>query len=124
MVAQAIRAGKHVLCEKPLTITAGQARTLAGLAAEHGVLLAEAMWIKFHPAIQQARQAVSTGVIGDIGYVHVAIGFPVPYDADSRYWNATNGGGALLDLGVYTLAFGPTLPRNPRPRQRLRTHRP
>ena len=57
MTAQAIRAGKHVLCEKPFTVNAAQARLLADLAREHDVFLMEAMWMKFNPTVRRLRES-------------------------------------------------------------------
>ena len=104
MAAQAIQVGKHVLCEKPLTLNAAQARQLAGLARERGVFLMEAMWTKFNPTIQRLRQVVDAGTVGAVRHVTAAMGFPAPATAD-RFWRADLGGGALLDLGVYVITF-------------------
>jgi len=57
MAADAIQAGKHVLCEKPLTVNTAQASRLADLAQERNVFLMEAMWMKFNPAVQRGRSA-------------------------------------------------------------------
>ena len=104
MTAQAIQAGKHVLCEKAFTVNAAQARQLAGLAQEHNVFLMEAMWMKFNPTVQRLREIVGAGTIGAIRHITAAMGFPVPA-ASTRFWSAEQGGGALLDLGVYVVTF-------------------
>jgi predicted dehydrogenase len=104
MTAQAIQAGKHVLCEKPFTVNAAQARLLASLAREHDVFLMEAMWTKFNPTVRQLRETVGAGTIGAVRHITAAMGFPVPA-ASSRFWSAEQGGGALLDLGVYVITF-------------------
>jgi len=104
MAAQAIQAGKHVLCEKAFAVNAAQARRLAGLARERGVFLMEAMWTKFNPTVQRLCEVVDAGTIGTVRHVTAAMGFPVPA-ASSRYWSAEQGGGALLDLGVYAISF-------------------
>ena len=104
MTAQAIRAGKHVLCEKPFTVNAAQARRLADLARDHNVFLMEAMWMKFNPTVRRLREVVEAGTIGAVRHITAAMGFPVPAAA-TRFWSAEQGGGALLDLGVYVLTF-------------------
>ena len=104
MAAQAIQAGKHVLCEKPLTVNAAQASRLADLAQERNVFLMEAMWMKFNPAVQRLREIVNAGTIGTVRHITTGMGFPAPSTA-SRFWSAEQGGGALLDLGVYVITF-------------------
>ena len=104
MTAQAIRAGKHVLCEKPFTVNAAQARRLADLAREHNVFLMEAMWMKFNPIVRRLREVVEAGTISAVRHITAAMGFPVPA-ASGRFWSAEQGGGALLDLGVYVITF-------------------
>lgn len=103
--AQAIRAGKHVLCEKPLTMTAAEATELGRLARHHGVFLMEAMWTKFTPAVRHAVAVVEAGEIGEPLFVQAGLGFPVPPDGPRRYWDPALGGGALFDMGVYTIAL-------------------
>ena len=102
---EALLAGKHVLCEKPLTMTAGEARELGRIAAEHGVFLMEAMWTKFSPAVQRAVELVRSGAIGEPRFFQAGLGFPVPADGPQRYWDPALGGGALYDLAVYPVAL-------------------
>ena len=104
MAADAIQAGKHVLCEKPLTVNTAQASRLADLAQERNVFLMEAMWMKFNPAVQRLREIVNAGTIGTVRHITTGMGFPAPPTA-SRFWSAEQGGGALLDLGVYVITF-------------------
>ena len=75
MTAQAIRAGKHVLCEKAFTVNAAQARQLAALARERNVFLMEAMWMKFNPTVQRLREIVGAGTIGAVRHITAAMGF-------------------------------------------------
>lgn len=103
--SQALRAGKHVLCEKPLTMTADEARALGRIAAEHGVFLMEAMWMKFSPALRQAQALVQSGTIGTPQLLQAGLGYPVPADGPRRFWDAALGGGALYDMGIYTLTL-------------------
>lgn len=103
--SQALRAGKHVLCEKPLTMTAEETRTLGRIAREHGVFLMEAMWMKFSPAMRQAAEWVEQGRIGEPRLLQAGLGYPVPPDGPKRFWDAALGGGALYDMGVYTITL-------------------
>ncbi|APU14423.1 MULTISPECIES: Gfo/Idh/MocA family protein [Actinoalloteichus] len=101
----ALLAGKHVLCEKAFTLTAEQAQELVTLAAERSRFLMEAMWTRFNPLIQRLRTLVADGEIGVLRTVSADFGFAVPYDPAARLWDPVQGGGALLDLGVYPVSF-------------------
>lgn len=102
---KAIRAGKHILCEKPMTTNAPDARKLAALAKEKGVFLMEALWTRFLPAIEKAESWVKEGRIGNPRGVKATIcarRTPAEYP---RLFDPAKGGGALLDLGIYGLHF-------------------
>jgi predicted dehydrogenase len=103
--AQALRAGKHVVCEKPLTMTAAEAEDLLQLSQQNSAFLMEAMWMKFTPAMTMVLDLIRSGAIGEPRLIQAGAGFPVPPDGPARYWVAELGGGALYDLGVYTLAL-------------------
>ena len=97
----AIAAGKHVLCEKPLVLTGREAEELAEAAKVKGVFLMEAMWSRFLPATQQAAQWVRDGRIGSLRSVSAS--FCVSRDPEEyrRLYDPALGGGAFFDLGVY-----------------------
>jgi len=101
--------GKHVLCEKPLAINATQARRMADAARSHDLLLMEAMWTRFLPAIVAVRALLAEGAIGRPRMMAAEFGFAAPYDPDSRLFNPHLGGGALLDLGIYPLSLASML---------------
>ncbi len=101
----ALRAGKAVLCEKPLTVSPDEARALIGVAEATGGYLAEAMWTHFLPAVQTARQWAADGRIGEVRHLKVDFGHRIPYDPSSRVYDLDLAGGALLDIGVYPLAL-------------------
>jgi predicted dehydrogenase len=105
VVEIALAAGKAVLCEKPLTHDLGESTRLAELALSTGTFLMEAMWTRFNPLVQQLRQTVLDGTLGEIRSIHASFGFPAPFDPAGRLWDRSRGGGALLDLGVYTVDF-------------------
>ncbi|MGG5173931.1 Gfo/Idh/MocA family protein [Pseudarthrobacter sp. J1763] len=105
-IAQAaIKAGKHVLVEKAITINAHEAQELITLAQEHKVFLMEAMWSRFLPSIQRAFEIVQSGELGEIKWISADLGFPAPYDPEARLWARRDGGGALLDVSVYPLLW-------------------
>ncbi|MEY9939605.1 Gfo/Idh/MocA family protein [Streptacidiphilus sp. MAP5-3] len=103
--ALCLDAGRAVLCEKPLTLDAAQARSLVELARSRGVFLMEAMWMRFNPAIRRAVELVRDGVIGDVRTVHADFGIAGPFEPSHRLRNPALGGGALLDLGVYPVSL-------------------
>lgn len=101
----AIRSGKHVLVEKPMALNADQAAQLVEEAHAAGLLCLEAMWMRTQPLIRQVQQQVAEGLIGDVVCVQASFPVAVDYQPDSRLFDRNNGGGALLDLGVYAGAF-------------------
>jgi predicted dehydrogenase len=103
----AIAAGKPVLVEKPLTLNAAGAREVFAAASAAGVFAMEAMWMRTHPLIRQAQELVAAGELGEVRAVQADFGFALDYDPGHRLFDRDNGGGALLDLGIYpaTLAW-------------------
>jgi predicted dehydrogenase len=101
----AISAGKHVLVEKPFTVTADEAHDIVHAARQAGAFAMEAMWTRYLPQTDIIRQLLADGALGDVSLVTADLGFACPYNADSRWWNPSLGGGALLDLGVYPISF-------------------
>ncbi|MGH2453653.1 MAG: Gfo/Idh/MocA family protein [bacterium] len=97
---RAVAAGKHVLCEKPLGVDAGEAEAMAGAAAHAGVLLQEAFMYRFHPQIERLEALVKEGTIGRPWLVRAAFSFPVRSGEDIRL-SRELGGGGLLDVGCY-----------------------
>ncbi|SFB84365.1 Predicted dehydrogenase [Nocardioides terrae] len=101
----ALEAGKHVLCEKPLTLSTGDAETLIALAAERGLLLMEAMWTATHPLVRCLLAGMREGRFGTPRQVHADLGSRVDADPTSRMFDPALGAGALLDMGIYPLTF-------------------
>ncbi len=101
----AIDAGKHVLIEKPLTLNATHAREVLTAARDKGVFAMEAVWMRANPLILKAQEIVARGVIGDVVAVHADFSIGLDFDPAHRLFDLANGGGALLDLGVYPLHF-------------------
>ena len=100
-----LNAGKAVLCEKPFCINARQAKAMIDTARAKGVFLMEAMWTRFLPGIVQVREWLAEGAIGDVQMVNADFGFGASFNIESRLFDPERGGGALLDVGVYTVAF-------------------
>jgi len=101
----AMKAGKHILCEKPVTVSSDECRQLIDTAKEQGVFFMEAIWTYFLPAIRKAQAWVDAGRIGRIRHLKADFGYPLPYDANRREYDADLAGGCLLEMGVYTVAI-------------------
>jgi predicted dehydrogenase len=103
------RAGKHVLCEKPLALNAAEVRAMAGAAEKHGVALLEAFMYRFHPQFTKALALIRAGRIGEVRLVRSAFTFlNVGHDENYR-WNPQMGGGALYDVGCYPVNAARTI---------------
>lgn len=98
-----LKAGKAVLCEKPLCVNARQAEELIACAKENGVFLMEAMWTRFLPAIRQAQQLISDGVIGRVMGLEAHFCYASTPEEEAKLFDHTMAGGSLLDVGVYGL---------------------
>lgn len=101
----AIAAGKPVLVEKPFTRDAHEARLVVDAARAAGVLVVEAMWTRFLPGTDVVRQLLADGVLGELETVVADHGQHFPFDPGHRLYAPDLGGGALLDLGIYPVAF-------------------
>ncbi|SOU01552.1 dehydrogenase [Xanthomonas arboricola pv. fragariae] len=101
----ALRAGKHVLIEKPITTCADDARVLVQEARQRGLFLMEAMWSRYLPHTSVLRQLLADGALGELRHVFADLSQRGPDDATHRQRNPALGGGALLDLGVYAVQF-------------------
>jgi dihydrodiol dehydrogenase / D-xylose 1-dehydrogenase (NADP) len=106
LVQEALNCGKHVLCEKPMTMRAEDTAACIELARERGLFLMEGMWTRCFPAVREARRLLSelgtaVSVLSDFGFrAH-------PQEDFSRLYNPKLGGGATFDIGVYPLAVVP-----------------
>lgn len=101
----ALRAGKAVLVEKTFTATVAGAEDIVATARATGVFAMEAMWTRFQPAIIAARALIEDGAIGEVRQVQADLGVDRPYDETDRLFDPAQGGGALLDLGVYVVSI-------------------
>ena len=101
----ALRAGKHVLVEKPFTMNAVEAREIVQVARETERFAMEAMWTRFLPHVGVIRDWLERGLLGDIVTVTADHGQWFAEDPEFRLFAPELGGGALLDLGVYPVSF-------------------
>jgi len=100
-----LKAGKAVLCEKPLAINEGQAQQMANVARTEKLFLMEAMWTRFLPIIVKVREWLAQGLIGRARMVTADFGFRADWIPKHRLFNPELGGGALLDVGVYCVSM-------------------
>ncbi len=101
----ALNAGKHVLVEKPFTLNAPEARAVVDLARTRNLVVLEAMWTRFLPHMRRIREVVASGVLGTVRSVVADHTRDLPDDPAHRLNAMELGGGALLDLGIYPIAF-------------------
>ncbi len=100
-----IEAGKHVLCEKPLTIDEKSAERVIAKARSRGVFLMEAFMYRCHPLLRQVLARLEADEIGQVRHVRADFGFRVPRDPKGRLFDLALGGGSILDVGGYPVSF-------------------
>ncbi|MFY0594663.1 Gfo/Idh/MocA family protein [Roseivirga sp.] len=103
----ALKAGKHVLCEKPMGISSQEIAKMTEVAKSSGKFLMEAMWMRFLPAYKSAINCVKSGEIGKVNYATASFGFRSEdkLTKEGRLLNPELAGGALYDVGVYPLTI-------------------
>lgn len=102
---KAVNSGKHVLCEKAITVNAKQLDEVAALAIKKNVAVAEAMTIYHMPLYKRLKEIVDSGAIGKVKMIQVNFGSCKEYDVKNRFFSKELAGGALLDIGVYAASF-------------------
>jgi xylose dehydrogenase (NAD/NADP) len=100
---RALEAGKHVLCEKPLSRHPGEVEAAFDLAEQRGLLLMEAFMFRHHPQTTRLQQLVADGAVGRLRMIRGAFSFPLTNPSDVRMSTALDGGG-LMDVGCYCLS--------------------
>jgi predicted dehydrogenase len=98
----ALQAGKHVLCEKPFTANAAQAREVAAAADGTGLVVMEAFHYRYHPLARRMTELVGSGELGRLQRIETAMCFPLPVFSNIRY-DFGLAGGALMDAGCYAV---------------------
>lgn len=101
---EALKQGKHVLCEKSITLNAGELAEAVELAKEHQVVFAEAMTIYHMPLFKRLREIADSGALGPLRMIQMNFGSYKDYDMTNRFFSRSLAGGALLDIGVYALS--------------------
>lgn len=102
---QAVEHGKHVLCEKAITVNAKQLREVLDIAEKKKVVVMEAMTIYHMPLYQRLKERIESGALGAIKMIQVNFGSCKEYDVSNRFFSRELAGGALLDIGVYAASF-------------------
>lgn len=106
LALQAMRAGKHVLVEKPAAVNAADFEEMTACAREQKVFLMEAVWTRFFPLAEAVRSCLDSGEIGQVRVVQSAFAFRSdPSEGSGRLFDPERAGGGLLDVGVYNLHF-------------------
>ena len=103
----ALAAGKHVLCEKPFTANAAEAREITELAAKSDRVVMEAFHYRYHPLALRIEEIIASGELGNLERVEAALCFPLPKFTDIRY-NYSLAGGATMDAGCYAVNMART----------------
>lgn len=103
LTIRALEAGKHVLCEKPFTMNASEAVQVAEVSKRTGKQVMEAFMWRFHPQVQQARDIIESGQIGELHLIRPSFSFTLGNPLDIRAVKSL-GGGALYDIGTYCVS--------------------
>jgi len=108
-----LEAGKPVLAEKPFGLCRAEVEPLVELARARGVLCMEALWTRFLPSFRTALEIAQSGRIGAVRHIVADFGFAAAQDPSSRLWDPAQGGGSLLDIGIYPLFLARAFLGNP-----------
>jgi predicted dehydrogenase len=100
-----IEMGKHVLCEKPLTVDASSTERVLDAAKRRRVFLLEGYMYRCHPLLAALLERLQRGDIGQLRHIKADFGFRVPRDPNGRLFDLELGGGAIWDVGGYCLSF-------------------
>ncbi len=102
---KALKAGKHVLCEKSITLNSDELEEAIALAEENHVVLAEAMTLYHMPIYKKLKEIIDSGKLGPLNVIQMNFGSYKDYNMKNRFFNRNLAGGAMLDIGVYALSF-------------------
>lgn len=102
---KALQAGKHVLCEKPIAMSAQETQGMVDLAREKGVFLMEALWSRFFPISVWLRELIASGKMGKVSNVMADFSYQAEYDPEYRFFKKELGGGAMRGAGIYPLSM-------------------
>ncbi|AJA49951.1 putative dehydrogenase [Clostridium pasteurianum DSM 525 = ATCC 6013] len=102
---KAVKNGKHVFCEKAITVNAKQLDKVVAIAKEKNLVVTEGMTLYHMPLYKKLKEIVDSGAIGKVKMVQVNFGSCKEYDVKNRFFSKELAGGALLDIGVYATSF-------------------
>lgn len=105
MIRQALLAGKHVFCEKAITVNAHQLEECVALAKERNLVLSDGVTLFHMPLYKKLARIVASGKLGAVKMIQVNFGSCKEYDVTNRFFSKELAGGALLDIGVYAVSF-------------------
>ncbi|MET2983901.1 Gfo/Idh/MocA family protein [Aureibaculum conchae] len=100
---KALEYGKHVLCEKPLSINRKEAEKMIALSKSRNLFFMEGLWTRFNPTFVAVKERIDNGEIGKVKYIKADFSFKSEHALDSRVFNLDLAGGALLDIGIYPI---------------------
>ena len=101
---EAMKQGKHVLCEKPMGVNKKEVAQMIDCAKANNVFLMEGLWSRFNPALLKMKSLLDEGVIGEVKYIQADFAFnAMDRPLNSRVWNPELAGGSLLDIGIYPI---------------------
>ena len=102
---KALAGGKHVLCEKSITLNSTELEEAIKLAEDNHVVFAEAMTLFHMPLYKKLDELVNDGSLGAVNLITMNFGSYKEYDMKNRFYNRSLAGGAMLDIGVYAISF-------------------
>ncbi|MCI9049148.1 MAG: Gfo/Idh/MocA family oxidoreductase [Coprobacillus sp.] len=102
---QSLKAGKHVFCEKAITVNDSQLEEAVAIAKEKNLVICDGVTLFHMPLFKKLKEIVDSGIIGPIKMVQVNFGSCKEYDVNNRFFSKELAGGALLDIGVYATSF-------------------
>lgn len=98
---KAARAGKHILCEKPMTMNATEAVSVLEAVRAHDVFFMEAFMYRCHPQTARLLEVIRSGAIGQVRLIRANFSFNAPVELEGRLFAHALGGGGILDVGCY-----------------------
>ncbi|MBS6070233.1 MAG: Gfo/Idh/MocA family oxidoreductase [Enterococcus avium] len=104
LMLQALKAGKHIICEKVITLNSQQYKHIQSLAEEKELVVIEGITLFYMPLFSKLKQLTDTGDLGRMSGINVTFGSAKAFDPTNRFFDREKGGGALFDIGTYALS--------------------
>lgn len=104
-IVRCAEAGKHILCEKPVTLNAWECMAVLEHVRRHDVFFMEAFMYRCHPQTRRLVELIRAGAVGDVRLIVAHFGFNAPFDEAGRIYNNDLGGGGILDVGCYPVSL-------------------